>query len=43
VTRLTDAGKQAFRSATRPVYEQWAALIGSDLVRRAEAAIAAAR
>jgi len=43
VTRLTDAGKQAFRSATRPVYDQWAALIGSDLVRRAEAAVAAAR
>ena len=43
VTRLTDAGKQAFRNATRPVYEKWAALIGGDLVRRAEAAIAAAR
>ena len=43
VTRLTDAGKQAFRNATRPVYDQWAALIGSDLVRRAEAAVAAAR
>jgi TRAP-type C4-dicarboxylate transport system substrate-binding protein len=43
VTRLTDAGKQAFRNATRPVYDQWAALIGGDLVRRAEAAIAVAR
>jgi TRAP-type C4-dicarboxylate transport system substrate-binding protein len=42
VTRLTDAGKQAFRHATRPVYDQWAAAIGDDLVRRAEASIAAA-
>ena len=42
VTRLTDAGKQTFREATRPVYDQWAAAIGDDLVRRAEAAIAAA-
>jgi TRAP-type transport system periplasmic protein len=42
VTRLTDAGKQAFRHATRPVYDQWAAAIGDDLVRRAEAAIDAA-
>jgi len=43
VTRLTDAGKQAFRNAARPVYDQWAALIGGDLVRRAEAAVEAAR
>jgi TRAP-type C4-dicarboxylate transport system substrate-binding protein len=42
VTRLTEAGKQAFRDATRPVYDQWAAAIGDDLVRRAEATIAAA-
>jgi len=42
VTRLTDAGKQAFRDATRPVYDQWATAIGDDLVRRAEATIAAA-
>ena len=42
VTRLTDAGKQAFRTATRLVYDQWAAAIGDDLVRRAEAVIAAA-
>jgi TRAP-type C4-dicarboxylate transport system substrate-binding protein len=41
VTRLTAAGKQAFRSAVQPVYERWAAAIGGDLVHRAEAAIAA--
>ncbi|HEX3631686.1 MAG TPA: TRAP transporter substrate-binding protein DctP [Casimicrobiaceae bacterium] len=40
VTRLTDAGKQAFRNAARPVYDRWAAMIGADLVRRAEAPIA---
>jgi len=42
VTRLTAAGKEAFRNATRPVYDRWAATIGEDLVRKAEAAIAAA-
>lgn len=40
VTRLTAAGKEAFREAARPVYEKWAAIIGGDLVREAEAAIA---
>jgi TRAP-type C4-dicarboxylate transport system substrate-binding protein len=43
VTRLTAAGKEAFRKATRPVYDRWAALIGGDLVERAEAAIASSR
>lgn len=43
VTRLTTAGKEAFRNATRPVYDKWAAAIGDDLVRQAEAAIAATR
>jgi len=42
VTRLTAAGKEAFRNAARPVYDQWTAVIGGDLVRRAEAAISAA-
>ena len=41
VTRLTLAGKEAFRGATRPVYEKWTAIIGSNLVHEAEAAIAA--
>ena len=39
VTRLTPAGKDAFRLATRPVYERWAAVVGTDLVHAAEAAI----
>ena len=42
MTRLTAAGKEAFRNATRPVYDRWTATIGEDLVRKAEAAIAAA-
>lgn len=41
VTRLTAAGKDAFRTATRPVYDRWAAVIGGELVREAEAAVAA--
>ena len=41
VTRLTAAGKQAFRDAARPVYERWVASIGAELVHQAEAAIAA--
>jgi TRAP-type C4-dicarboxylate transport system substrate-binding protein len=41
VTRLTATGKQAFRDATRPVYDKWATVIGVDLVHQAEAAIAA--
>ncbi|MGH8849810.1 MAG: TRAP transporter substrate-binding protein DctP [Casimicrobiaceae bacterium] len=41
VTRLTAAGKETFRAATRGVYERWAAVIGDDLVRQAEAAVAA--
>jgi TRAP-type transport system periplasmic protein len=39
VTRLTPAGKDAFRLATRPVYERWAAVVGVDLVRAAEAEV----
>jgi hypothetical protein len=34
-----DTASSLVRNATRPVYEQWAALIGGDLVRRAEAAL----
>lgn len=41
VVMSTAAEKQAFASATRPVFDKWAAQIGADLVRRAEAAIAA--
>src|SRR5512139_3778854 len=41
VTRLTPAEKDAFVKATRPVYDKWAQTIGSDLVKKAEAAVAA--
>jgi TRAP-type C4-dicarboxylate transport system substrate-binding protein len=37
----TPAEKQAFARATRPVFDKWAAQIGADLVKKAEAAIAA--
>ena len=43
VTRLTVAGKQRFRAAIQPVYERWAAVVGADLVREAEAVLAAPR
>jgi TRAP-type transport system periplasmic protein len=39
VTRLTPAGKDAFRLATRSVYERWAAVVGTELVGVAEAAV----
>src|SRR5512137_1358988 len=41
VTRLTPAEKDAFVKATRPVYDKWAQTIGPDLVKKAEAAVAA--
>lgn len=43
ITRLTPAQRQAFKEATRPVYEKWSPLIGQDLVWKAEAAIKASR
>jgi tripartite ATP-independent transporter DctP family solute receptor len=43
VTVLSDADKQAFARATRPVFDKWAQTVGTDLVRRAEAAIRGAR
>ncbi|MGG5809558.1 TRAP transporter substrate-binding protein DctP [Falsiroseomonas sp. CW058] len=43
VTTLTDAEKQAFARATRPVFDKWAQTVGADLVRRAETAIRGAR
>lgn len=39
---LSDAQKKAFADATRPVFDKWAAQIGPDLVKAAEAAIKAA-
>jgi tripartite ATP-independent transporter DctP family solute receptor len=43
VTTLSDAEKQVFARATRPVFDKWAQTVGADLVRRAEAAIRTAR
>ncbi|RZJ07179.1 MAG: C4-dicarboxylate ABC transporter, partial [Haliea sp.] len=43
VTVLTPAEQQAFAAATRPVIEKWAATIGPDLVKKAEAEVAASR
>jgi TRAP-type C4-dicarboxylate transport system substrate-binding protein len=40
IADLTAAEKQVFAKATRPVFDKWAATIGSDLVKKAEAAIA---
>ncbi|MBF0305053.1 MAG: TRAP transporter substrate-binding protein DctP [Alphaproteobacteria bacterium] len=39
IVTLDVAGKQAFRAATRSVYDKWAKIIGEDLVRRAEEAV----
>jgi TRAP-type C4-dicarboxylate transport system substrate-binding protein len=39
VTRLTPAGKDAFRAAAQPVFERWAGAVGWDLVRAADPAI----
>ena len=36
ITRLTPAGKGAFRAAVQPVFERWAAVAGWELVRAAE-------
>ena len=41
VTQLSDAEKNAFKQATKPVVEKWTVQIGPDLVKRAEAAVAA--
>lgn len=41
VTRLTPAELAAFKKAVKPVYDKWAQQIGSDLVKKAEAAVAA--
>jgi tripartite ATP-independent transporter DctP family solute receptor len=41
VTSLSPAERDAFVKATRPVYEKWKGTVGTDLVTRAEKAIAA--
>ena len=43
VVTSTDAEKQAFARVTKPVYDKWAQTVGTDLVRRAEATVRAAR
>lgn len=43
ITRLTPEQRRAFKEATRPVYDKWAAVVGKDLVKKAETAIAAAK
>jgi TRAP-type C4-dicarboxylate transport system substrate-binding protein len=40
ITRLTAAERSAFRRAAQSVYDKWTPLIGPDLVKKAEAAIA---
>jgi TRAP-type C4-dicarboxylate transport system substrate-binding protein len=39
VTRLTAAGKTAFRALAQPVYERWLTTVGDELVRAAEASL----
>jgi TRAP-type C4-dicarboxylate transport system substrate-binding protein len=41
VTQLTPAEREAFVTATRPVYNKWKGQVGNDLVNMAEKAIAA--
>lgn len=41
VTELSEAEKDVFRQAVKPVFEKWTKQIGPDLVKRAEAAVAA--
>lgn len=41
VTELSDAEKNAFKAAVKPAYDKWAQQIGADLVKKAEAAVAA--
>ncbi|CAK0763704.1 TRAP-type transport system periplasmic protein [uncultured Gammaproteobacteria bacterium] len=41
VTRLSASERDALRRVTRPVFDKWAKTIGEDLVKKAEAAIAA--
>jgi TRAP-type C4-dicarboxylate transport system substrate-binding protein len=40
ITRLTPAGKEAFRVTAQPVFARWAAVVGAELVRAAETAVA---
>ena len=39
ITKLTPAEREALQKATRPVYDKWTQTIGTDLVKKAEAAV----
>jgi TRAP-type transport system periplasmic protein len=41
VVKLSDQERNAFRKATKPVYDKWSKQIGADLVKKAEASVAA--
>ena len=41
VVRLSEAERAQFRKVTKPVYDKWAKQIGPDLVKKAEASVAA--
>jgi tripartite ATP-independent transporter DctP family solute receptor len=41
VVRLSDQERNAFKKVTQPVYQKWAKQIGPDLVKKAEASVAA--
>ena len=41
IVKLSPAERAAFQKATRPVYDKWAKQIGPDLVKKAEASVAA--
>lgn len=43
ITRLDPGQRRVFKELTRPVFEKWADTVGRDMVKRAEAAIAAAK
>jgi tripartite ATP-independent transporter DctP family solute receptor len=43
VTELSADEKMAFQKAIKPVYDKWAKQIGTDMVKKAEAAVAATR
>ncbi len=43
VVELNEAARASFRAKTKAVYEKWIPEIGEDLVKKAEAAIAAAK
>ena len=42
-THLSETEKDAFRKATRPVYDKWKATVGVELVTKAEQSISARR